>query len=214
MKELAMKSIAMHQMTRLLAATFLGTAILLSPRAAQSAEEPPARKAQSQSPAMEAQWRQLQQTIPPDIVIKLSEEFQKDYPNSRYRHANRYIQAGARKALLAQQEARLSSDALEDPTGDDAYRRELIQATRGSKDSAYRVALMYRQGTHGLSKDPQRTKQWLRVAAELGNGRASWEVANIYNRDGEIDDAAKFEAKAVRDGFRIPPRLPNRPLGY
>ncbi len=226
-----MKSIAMHRMSSLLAATVVGTAALLSP--AQSAEEPrsgsgqsaavkpavdstgaAARKAQSADAAMEAQWRQLQRTIHPDIAIKLSEEFQEAYPNSRYRQANRTLQAGARKALRAQQEARLSSEALDVPAGDAAYRRDLSQAMRGNKDAAYRVALMYRKGTHGLPQDAERTKQWLRIAAELGNGRASWEVANIYNRDGQMAEAAKFEAKAVRDGFRIPPRLPTRDLAY
>lgn len=207
-----MKSKAMHYMTRLLAAAVFGTTTLLSP--AQAAEAPPASKGQYQDSAMEAQWRQLQQTIHPEIAIKLSEEFQRDYPNSRYRQANIRIQAGARKAFQARQAARLSSDALEDPAGDGAYRADLTQAMRGNRDAAYRVALMYRQGSHGLAKDPQRSTQWLRIAAELGNGRASWEVANIYNREGAMADAARFEAKAVRDGFRIPPRFPNRGLEY
>ncbi|MDP2135582.1 MAG: hypothetical protein Q8J99_18425 [Sulfuritalea sp.] len=209
-----MKSNAMHHMTRLLAAAVFGTAILLSSLSVQAADEPSARKAQVHGSAMEAQWLQLQRVRHPDAVIKLSEEFQRDFPNSRYRQANRRIQAGARKALRAQQEARLSSDALEDPAGDGAYRGDLIQAMRGNKDAAYRVALMYRQGSHGLAKDTQRSTQWLRISAELGNGRASWEVANNYNRDGAMGEAARFEAKAVRDGFRIPPRLPNRGLAY
>lgn len=207
-----MKSKAMHHMNRLLAAAVFGSAILLTSLAVQATDEPPGRKAQTRDSAMEAQWRQLQRTIHPDVVIKLSEDFQRDFPNSRYRQANMKIEAGARTALQAQHEARLSSDALEDPAGDRAYRGDLIQAMRGNKDAAYRVARMYRQGSHGLANDPQRSTQWLRIAAELGNGRASWEVANIYNREGAMAEAAKFEAKAVRDGFRIPPRLPNRGL--
>jgi len=206
-----MKPKAVHYVSKLLAAIIFGTAILLSP-SVQSAEQPPARKAPGEASAMETQWRKLQQTLHPEIVISLSEAFQRDYPHSRYRQANLKIQDGARKALRAQHEARLSSDALDDPAGDRAYRGDLTQALRGDKNAAYRIALMYRKGTHGLAKNPQRSTQWLRIAAELGNGRASWEVANIYNRDGETADAAKFEAKAVRDGFRIPPRMPNRGL--
>lgn len=209
-----MKSNAMHHLTKLLAVAVFGGAVLFSSLAAHAADEPSARKGQIQGSAMEAQWRQLQRTIHPDVVIKLSEEFQRDFPNSRYRQANTKIQAGARMALRAQQEARLSAEALEDPAGDRAYRGDLIQAMRGNKDAAYRIALMYGRGSHGLSKDPQRNTQWLHIAAELGNGRASWEVANIYNRDGAMAEAARFEAKAVRDGFRIPPRLPNRGLEY
>lgn len=208
-----MKPKTVHHVSRLLAAIVFGAAMLLPP-SVQSAEQPPARKAPGEASAMETQWRQLQQTLPPEIVIRRSEAFQRDYPHSRHRQANLKIQDGARRALRAQQEARISAEALDDPAGDGAYRGDLIQALRGDKDAAYRVALMYQKGTHGLSKDPLRGTQWLRVAAELGNGRASWEVANIYNRDGEMAEAAKFEAKAARDGFRIPPRLPNRGLTY
>lgn len=209
-----MKSIATHPMTRLLAAAVLGTVVLFSFYPAQSAEESAARQAQSGSPSMDARWQQIQQTIRPDLAITRSEEFQKDYPDSPYQQANIKLQAGARKAFSALRQARLSADALEEPTHSVPYRTELLKALRGNQDSAYRLALMYRQGSHGLPRDPQRARQWLRVAAELGNGRASWEVANIYNRDGAMADAATFEAKAVRDGFRIPPRMPNRNLEY
>lgn len=208
-----MKPKAAHHMSRLLAAAVLGsTSLCLS--SAASATERPAREVQTGAPEMEARWLELQQALQPEIVIRLGEKFQRDYPHGRHRQAGVKILEDARKAFRAQQEARLSTEALDDPAGDGAYRGDLVKALRGDKDAAYRIALMYRQGTHGLTKDSLRSTQWLRVAAELGNGRASWEVANIYNRDGEMAEAARFEAKAVRDGFNIPPRLPNRGLGY
>ena len=169
-----------------------------------------ARKASALPAAMETRWQEIQQTVLPELLIQRSAVFRMDFPKSRYAQANRKIHVGAQKALRAQQEAKLSSDAVEDPTGDQAYRNELIPAMRGSKDAAYRVAKMYEKGTHGLAKDPHRAEQWLRIAAELGLGKASWEVANIYNRNGQMADAAKFETRAVRDGFVIPPRVPNR----
>lgn len=209
-----MQSISSFPVMRLLAATVLGTAAFASSLAVHAAESSPAGQMQARSPAMEAQWQQVQRAIDPELVVKLSEEFQQDYPGSRYRQANLAIRAGARSFVRAQQEARLSTEALDDPAGDGGYRADLVGALRGGKDAAYRVALMYRKGDHGLAKNPQRSTQWLRIAAELGNGRASWEVANIYNRDGAMAEAARFEAKAVRDGFRIPPRMPNRGLEY
>lgn len=209
-----MKSIAIPTMGRLLAAVALCTASILSSPAGLAAENSSAAQPQSRGSPMETRWRQLQQTIHPEIVIRRSEEFGRDYPDSRYRQANLKILADARKAFFAQQEARLSSEALDDPAGDGIYRGDLLQAMRGDKDAAYRVSEMYRLGSHGLAKETLRSTQWLRIAAELGNGRASWEVANIYNRDGAMAEAARFEAKAVRDGFRIPPRLPNRGLEY
>ncbi|MCX7149901.1 MAG: hypothetical protein NTY05_10915 [Rhodocyclales bacterium] len=226
-----MKSIALLQATRLLlATTVFGSATFLSPLVAHSSEEPSSaigqretqklaladttnaavRNVNSLFPAMETRWQEVQQTVQPEILIKRSAEFRMDFPKSRYAQANRKIHAGAQKAFLAQQEAKLTSEAIEEPTGNQAYRDELIQAMRGSKESAYRVAKMYQKGTQGLPKDPHRTEQWMRIAAELGLGKASWEVANIYNRDGQMADAAKFETRAVRDGFVIPPRVPNR----
>jgi TPR repeat protein len=209
-----MKSMVIPAMSRRLAVAALCAAALLSPVAARAEETALPGQRQSRDAAMEARWRHVQQTIDPEIVIALSDDFRRDYPNSRYRQANQRIRADARKALRAQREARLSTEALDDPTGDVTYRADLVQAMRGDKDAAYRISLMYRQGSHGLPKDPQRSAQWLRIAAELGNGRASWEVANIYNRDGAMAEAARFEAKAVRDGFRIPPRMPNRGIEY
>lgn len=209
-----MKSITIPATTRRLAAAALCTVALFSSAAAQTAETASPGQQQSRDSTMEARWRHVQQTLDPEMVIALSDEFRRDYPNSRYRQANQRIRADARKALRAQREARLSTEALDDPAGDVTYRADLVQAMRGDKDAAYRVSLMYRQGSHGLAKDAQRSAQWLRIAAELGNGRASWEVANIYNRDGAMAEAARFEAKAVRDGFRIPPRMPNRGVEY
>jgi len=226
-----MKSRGLLQGTRLLlAATVFGSATLLSPLAAYSAEGPSAtigqgetgklaladtdnaiaRTVNSRPAAMESRWQEIQQTVHPELLIKRSAEFRMDFPKSRYAQANRRIHVGAQKAFRAQQEAKLSSDAIEESTGNHGYRGELIQAMRGSKDSAYRIAKMYQKGTHGLPKDSHRTEQWMRIAAELGLGKASWEVANIYNRDGQMADAAKFETRAVRDGFVIPPRVPNR----
>lgn len=220
-----MKSIALLQGTRLLlAATFLSPLLAHSSEEAWSAIGQRATqklaladttnaavpKVDSLSPAMETRWQELQQTVHPEMLIKRSAEFRMDFPKSRYAPANRRIHAGAQKAFRAQQEAKLTSEAIEDPAGNQVYRGELIRAMRGSKESAYRVAKMYEKGTQGLPKDRRRTEQWMRIAAELGMGKASWEVANIYNRDGRMADAAKFETRAVRDGFVIPPRVPNR----
>jgi len=58
----------------------------------------------------------------------------------------------------------------------------------------------------------RRTEQWLRFAAELGNGIASWELAEIYNHGGQLGDAVRFEKKALDLGYRPPPRLATR--GY
>jgi TPR repeat protein len=166
-----------------------------------------------QDPAqIEARWLAVQDTLRPRSLVRLAEDFVRDFPGSRYVPTARAIIAGARQALKAQRVAGLTSDALEEKGGDASYRDDLKKALRGDKDSAYRIALMYLDGTHGLHKAARRVEQWLRFAAELGNGTASWRVSQIYSRRGQIADAARYERRAVELGYRPPPRLSNR--GY
>lgn len=227
-----MKSLSLNQKTRLFLAAALGISTLLSPIVAQASEERAfgtgqhvklalvntqdysatagERHASLYTAAMEARWQKLQQTIRPDVLVKLSEEFEKDFPGSQYSQADKDIQAGARKAFQALRDARLSSGAIEEPSGDVAYRNKLTQALRGDKESAYHVAMMYMEGTHGLRRSERRAAQWLHIAAELGSADASWEVAQIYNIDGQVGEAARFEAKAVEAGYRVPARLSTR----
>jgi len=63
-----------------------------------------------------------------------------------------------------------------------------------------------------LQQAARRLEQWLRFAAQLGNGIASWQLAEIYSLRGQQGDAARYESRAIELGYRPPPRLSNR--GY
>jgi hypothetical protein len=43
-------------------------------------------------------------------------------------------------------------------------------------------------------------EQWLHISAGLGNGLASWELAEYYNYGGRVADAARFEKRALELG--------------
>lgn len=172
---------------------------------------------------IEERWAIIQQTIKPKALVRLCEEFIRDYPGAEYAQVAEVILVGSRKALDAQRIAALSSDNLEDQAGNADYRDDLVKALRGDKDSAYRIALMYRGGSklsalvqqessNGLLKNERRAEQWLKFSAELGNGIASWQLAEIYNGTGQQADAAKYERLAIELGYTPPPRLANR--GY
>ena len=157
-------------------------------------------------------WQAIQVSLRPARLIRLCEDFERDFPGSEYSQQIRVIVAGARQALESQRSAGLSGDLFEESAGDKGYRDDLVKALRGDKDSAHRIALAYRSGTSGVAANPRRTEQWLRFAAELGNGIASWELSEIYNNSGQIGDAVRFEKKALELGYRPPVRLATR--GY
>lgn len=164
------------------------------------------------SALLEQRWQVIQASLRPARLIRLCEQFEKDFPGSEYEQQIRVTIAGARQALESQRSADLSSDLFEERTGDRDYRDDLIKALRGDKDAAHRIALAYREGKAGVALNSRRTEQWLRFAAELGNGIASWELSEIYNQSGQVGDAARFEKKALDLGYRPPPRLATR--GY
>lgn len=161
---------------------------------------------------MEKRWETLLATLRPVRLIRLCEDFERDFPGSEFTQQIRVTIAGAQQALESQRSARLSGDLFEESAGDKGYRDDLIKALRGDKDSAHRIAIAYRDGTSGVAASPRRAEQWLRFAAELGNGIASWELSEIYNQSGLVGDAARFEKKAFDLGYRPPPRLATR--GY
>lgn len=163
---------------------------------------------------MERRWQELRQTLKPVAALKACEEFEREFPGSRHAAALRDIQSRAERAMAAQRTARIASDALEDEAGDADYRVQLARALRGDGNAAHRIAGMYGSGSNGLPQHLRRQEQWLQFAAELGNGAASWQLAAILNRAGQWSDAAKYEQRAVDQGYRPPPRLPTRTREY
>ena len=153
-------------------------------------------------------WIAIEATLRPARLIKLCQEFARDFPGSDYDQQVKVRISGAQLALDSQRSAGLSGDLFEESAGDKGYRDDLIKALRGDKDAAHRIALAYRKGSSGVIVNLRRTEQWLRFSAELGNGIASWDLAELYNRAGQIGDAARFEKKAMELGYQPPVRLP------
>ncbi len=161
---------------------------------------------------LEERWRAIETTLRPNRLIRLCEDFARDFPGSEYDQQVKVSLAGARQALESQRSAGLSGDLFDEVAGDKDYRDDLSKALRGDKDAAHRIAMDYRTGKSGVSVNLRRTEQWLRFSAELGNGIASFELSEIYNQLGRVGDAARFEKKALDLGYRPPPRLATR--GY
>ena len=165
------------------------------------------------SELMKNDWNKIQQTIRPRMLVQLCEEFKRNYPESAYLPQAEVILAGAKRALDGYTAANLSADSVEDPVGNADYHEDLVDALqKGDKDSAYRIAIMYQNGANGLKRDERRAEHWLAFSAELGNGIASWKLSEIYARNGQTADQAKYEKQAVKLGYTAPLRLASR--GY
>jgi TPR repeat protein len=128
------------------------------------------------------------------------------------RLATRGYSIGAKSAMEIQKLAGLSTEAFEDQSGDEFFREAIGKAVRGDKEAAYVLAQLFRNGRADIAPNSRRMEQWLRFSAELGNGRASWELAEHYNYVGLIADAAHFERRAIEQGYQPAVRLPSR--GY
>lgn len=179
----------------------------------QKSKETPAQpKLKIDSSSMQTRWLEVRAAIGPKNLLKLTEEFERDYPFSAVDQQNQALQVCARKTLDIARTAGLSSDFFDETVGDANYKAQLKSSVRGEKEAAYQLARAYLTGTSGVAVNVRRAEQWLRFAADLDHARASWELAEIYNREGFMADAARYEKKAADLGYVIPPRLPSR--GY
>ncbi|MBK9623297.1 MAG: sel1 repeat family protein [Rhodocyclaceae bacterium] len=166
----------------------------------------------SEQPNMQARWQDVQVAVGPTKLLKMAEQFERDFPFSAVDQQNQALQVCAKKTLDIARTAGLSSDFFDEMSGDAIYKSRLKSAVRGDKDAAYQLALAYQTGSAGVAKNTRRAEQWLRFAADLDHAHASWQLAEIYNHEGLIADAARYEKKAADLGFPVPLRLPNR--GY
>src|SRR5687768_161497 len=85
--------------------------------------------------------------------------------------------------------------------GDADFRNAQARALEGDRNAAYRVALMFREGSNGVPRDERRMVRWLRHASELDNGAASYQLYLHYLARGLDRDAVRYENRALRQGF-------------
>lgn len=171
----------------------------------------PAARSQSSAEAAEAaRWQEILTARRPSRIVALGEAYLREFPTGSMRDEARKLVTGAARALSLQYEVGLSGDFFESTKGDATLATNLMGAARGSPSAAFELAQAFGKGSHGVSPSLYRQEQWLRVAAELGHARASWELAELYNVYGRVGDAAHYERRALALGYKPPPRLPTR----
>ena len=91
-------------------------------------------------------------------------------------------------------------------TRGEEFSRERAKALAGDRDAMFRVAQMFRRGSHGLPRDEVKMVSWLRQASDLGHGAASYQLYQHYLYRGLDRQAVHYENLAVRQGYTIPAR--------
>lgn len=168
-----------------------------------------------ESPALETEaqrWQAIQNARRPSHILSLSESYLQRYPNSPRREEVRELARRATKTLVVQHGVGLSGDLFDLAAEDLDLDDEVNAAARGDPNAAYRITVTCRAERFGASQTRLRQEQWLRFAADLGHAQASWELAEHYNLQGRVADAARYEKRAVSLGYKTPPRLSSR--GY
>lgn len=191
-------------------------AFRLAPRSLQPAPPPPPRFSQADE---DADWAALQAALWPPDVLRAAERFLSRHAEAqRQRRLAAEVAAdGARLAasLLRRPELLLNRSAFTAPAlpgtapgapVDEALDTDMRKAGRGDKDAAARVG---RRWASNAQRGPVRSRYegWMQLAAELGNGIASYELALHFRRHDQPQAAARWEARAVELGYTPPPTL-------
>lgn len=158
----------------------------------------------------EEDWKKFMQTTWPSEVVQLSNDFLRNYPDSKLMVSAKVAHDGAVEAdkVVRRSDVRLyrSAFVLRDEMDVD-QRRDLVRCGRGDKDAAAREAR--RAKAQGSATMQARYEGWMQYAAALGNGIASYELALHYRRLDQPLLASQFESRARALGYTPPPTLDN-----
>lgn len=155
-------------------------------------------------------WKQVEDSSWPSEVVKLCDDYLRQYPKSKQASAATVAREGAGDAAKAMQrnDVRLYRSAFNGKAEmPDSWWRDVRKSARGDKDAAARLAHMYKNGEDGLGRDLNRYEGWLQFASALGNGIASYELALYYRDQDQPLMAAQYETRARELGYTPPPSL-------
>jgi hypothetical protein len=149
-------------------------------------------------------WAAIEQTVVPAERVKLLQAFVSEFKDSRFAQAAR---TQLERAIETEAATRRNAVQVDAGIGDTQFREDQKKGLDGDKDAAYRVALMFRDGTNGAPRDDRKMIQWLRHASELKSGIASYALY-VYYRDRQMDrEAVRYENLAVAQGYTLPMRV-------
>lgn len=158
----------------------------------------------------QAAFDALQQALWPRDVVRLAQEFVRRFPGGgRFLGEVEVAGNGAAAAASVLSSTGIGLQARDfqrRPDLGDAYNEDLRRAARGDKDAAARLAAWLEPGT---SDGPAalRYEGWLQYAGTLGNGIASYDLSEYYNKRHRPGPAGIWATRARQSGYTPPPSL-------
>jgi hypothetical protein len=156
-------------------------------------------------------WQKIETLRWPADIAKQAATFLEHYPKSSLASDAKVLAIGASKAVkvLKQPEIALyRSTFIDAEAHSKSYQEDLIKAAQGDKDAAARIAAEWKtSATTGAQVS--RYEGWLKFAAELGNGIASYDLALHFRANEQPVAADRWEAKAIALGYNPPVSLDN-----
>ena len=149
---------------------------------------------------------QIRQGRWPAEIVKAADECLARFPDSACSAealAARPAAAHAASALRARNVNLYRSAVLDSRLGTD-MQADLHAAALGDGHAAERIGQLYGHGADASVTERHRFVAWMSYAAQLGDERASYELALVFRTSGEPAIAAMWEARATQLGF-VPP---------
>jgi hypothetical protein len=142
----------------------------------------------------------------PAEIVRLSNQYLKEYPRGLASDAARSWQRRAAEAMrvLNRGDVQLYRSAFQDGDELTASRADIRDAALGEQAAAIRMAHRYQKGLDGLPEDSKRYVGWLQFASVLGSDAASYELALHFRKQDQPVLAAQYEARARQLGYNPP----------
>lgn len=153
----------------------------------------------------------LQEALWPAEIMRLSADYLRQYPRGPWSDASRLLYERARDSMrvLARSDVHLYKNAFKPSDLPPEVRADTRKAALGDQDAAIRLAHLFRKLDKNLAEANSRYVGWLQFASQLGNDRASYELALHFRALDQPAMAAMYEARAVALGYVPPAALDN-----
>jgi len=144
----------------------------------------------------------------PGDIVRAADRYLRDHPDGAGAEAVRTLRlrAGDTWQIVSRNDVQLYRSAFV-PRESGETLQDMHRASLGDRAAAVRLAHASQRA--GDAQSQQRYVGWLQLASQLGDDRASYELALHFRRTDQLVLAARYEAVAIALGYQPAPGLDN-----